>query len=50
MRALANGSIFIFAQGSDREAGGYAKAWKKEWVTTPGALEHLRKAVARQKK
>jgi tetratricopeptide (TPR) repeat protein len=39
-----------FAEGSEAEAGGYAKEAKGRWVVAVGALEHLRQAVARNKK
>ncbi len=39
-----------FVAGSEGEAGGYARISKDRWVASVGALEHLRRAVARQKK
>lgn len=39
-----------FTEGSEEEAGGYAKVSKSRWVESTGALEHLRQAVARKKK
>jgi tetratricopeptide (TPR) repeat protein len=49
-KALPEDTPDTLAEGTDDEAAGYAKGWKNEWVTTPGALDHLRQAVARQKK
>lgn len=39
-----------FTDGSEEEAGGYARRSKARWVSPPGPLEDLRQAVARQKK
>ncbi|HUQ47258.1 MAG TPA: hypothetical protein VM053_03320 [Gemmatimonadaceae bacterium] len=36
--------------GGEEEAGAYCMAAKPDWVKTPGAIEHVRKAAARLKK